>query len=211
MKKRFFYFFITTVLVVLATKKLNAQTKICFREDWKEIPAEIPISQKHVNNSNLILNLYGPARDSIKKSHHENRVKKDPYYLWSGLCTNNWAVTLRYKQKHIDLSAYGKVKWRIKQTGFRKLHVVVKLSNGEWLVSEQSSGMSKRWKEYEFNIKEINWYSLDIDNVTEIVPVKNPDMSSILEIGFTDLMRGGKTKASSRIDWIEVYGELKEN
>jgi len=26
------------------------------------------------------------------------------------------------------------------------------------------------------------------------------------EIGFTDLMAGGGSPASSRVDWIEVYG-----
>jgi len=26
------------------------------------------------------------------------------------------------------------------------------------------------------------------------------------EIGFTDLMSGGKSAACSRVDWIEVYG-----
>jgi DNA polymerase I-like protein with 3'-5' exonuclease and polymerase domains len=28
-----------------------------FREDWKEIPAEIPVSQKHVENDELIVEL----------------------------------------------------------------------------------------------------------------------------------------------------------
>jgi hypothetical protein len=43
--------------------------------------------------------------------------------------------------------------------------------------------------------------------VTEGNPVKNPDLSKIAEIGFTDLMPGGGTPASSRVDWIEVYGK----
>lgn len=33
--------------------------KLFFREDWKEIPAETPVTQKHVNNPELILGCYG--------------------------------------------------------------------------------------------------------------------------------------------------------
>lgn len=51
-----------------------------FREDWKEIPAEIPLSQKHVNNPDLTVQLYGPGQDSLKKSHHD-RPADDPYYV----------------------------------------------------------------------------------------------------------------------------------
>jgi hypothetical protein len=34
----------------------------------------------------------------------------------------------------------------------------------------------------------------------------NPDLSRVVEVGFTDLMRGGQSQACSRLDWIEVDG-----
>jgi hypothetical protein len=71
---------------------------LLFREDWKEIPAEIPLHGGHVSNADLIVGLYGPGKDSIKKSHHET-PPDDPYYIWSGLCTGNWAVTLKQKTR----------------------------------------------------------------------------------------------------------------
>jgi hypothetical protein len=37
--------------------------------------------------------------------------------------------------------------------------------------------------------------------------VDNPDLSSVLEVGFTDLVTGGGSDACSRLDWIEVYGQ----
>ncbi len=37
--------------------------------------------------------------------------------------------------------------------------------------------------------------------------VNNPDLSNVEEIGFTDLMPGGKSSSCSRLDWIEVYGK----
>jgi hypothetical protein len=82
---------------------------LAFREDWKEIPAETPLTQEHVNHPELILGLYGPAKDSIKKSHHD-KPADDPYYIWSGAATGNWAVTLKMENNLLDLSSYGRIR-----------------------------------------------------------------------------------------------------
>jgi hypothetical protein len=177
-----------------------------FREDWKEIPAATPVTQQHVSNKDLILNVYGPGCDSIKKSHHDTPID-DPYYIWSGLCLGNWAVTLKNKGYYADLSDYSKVVWRSKQSGLRELHIILKLADGSWLVSDQWDGVSKDWRIHEFNLADINWNTLDIKSVVEGLPVTNPDLSKVDEIGFTDLMRGGQSNACSRLDWIEVYGK----
>ncbi len=178
-----------------------------FREDWKEIAAEIPLNQKHVNNPSLIVGLYGPGKDSIKKSHHDAPAD-DPYYIWSGLCIGNWAVTLKHKDHLVDLSGFGKIKWRSKQFGFRELHIVLKLADGTWLVSKEGDPASSDWRISEFNLADIHWYAIDMNTITEHKPVLNPDLSKVEEIGFTDLMAGGMSKACSRLDWIEVYGYL---
>lgn len=184
----------------------NYRSPLFFREDWKEIPAATPVTQQHVANKDLLLNLYGPGCDSIKKSHHDTPVD-DPYYIWSGLCLNNWAVTLRNKGYYVDLSSYSKIIWRSKQVGFRELHIILKLADGTWLVSDKAQGSSKDWQVCEFNLADINWSALDIKNVVEGRPVSKPDLSKVDEIGFTDLMRGGQSIACSRLDWIEVYGK----
>ena len=106
---------------------------IFFREDFKESPAEIPITQNHIANSELEISLYGPGADVVKKSHHDTPAD-DPFYVWSGLCEGNWAVTLRHKSKYVDLSQFGKIRWRSKQTGYRQLHIIIKLEDGTWLV-----------------------------------------------------------------------------
>ena len=180
---------------------------LLFREDWKEIPAEIPVTQKHVNNPDLILGLYGPGRDSIKKSHHDTPVD-DPYYIWSGLCQGTWAVTLKHRSRDINLSKYARIRWRTKQIGFRELHILLKLAAGTWLVSKQSDPSSGDWRISEFILDDLEWYSLDLATITEMKPVADPDLSGVVEIGFTDLMQGGKSDSCSRLDWIEVYGYL---
>lgn len=177
-----------------------------FREDWKEIPAEIPLNQRHVDNPHLEVHLHGPGRDSLKKSNHEKPVD-DPYYVWSGLCLDNWMVTLRHRSQNVDLSGFAKIKWRTKQVGLRELRISLKLADGTWLVSDLFSGPSKDWNVSEFNLQDITWHLLDPVRITEIGRAPNPDLTNVEEIGFTDLMAGGQSNACSRLDWIEVYGQ----
>ncbi len=177
-----------------------------FREDWKEIPAATPVTQEHVSNKDLVMSLHGPGCDSIKKSHHD-RPDDDPYYIWSGLCTGNWAVTLKNPALYADLTGYSKIIWRSKQSGLRELRLVLKLADGTWLVSKEGDGMSKDWRIKEFNLADLSWFRLDIENVIEGEQVIGPDLSKVDEIGFTDLMRGGQSIACSRLDWIEVYAK----
>ena len=180
--------------------------KLFFREDWKENPAATGVTQAHVVNPDLILGLYGPGKDSIRKSHHD-KPADDPYYIWSGQCKGNWAVTLKNKNAYADLSGFAKIRWRSEQSGLRNLHVILKLADGSWLISDQFTGPSKDWKISEFNIADMKWYVLDIKTVIEGRQIANPDLTKVDEIGFTDLMTGGNSPASSRLDWIEVDGK----
>jgi hypothetical protein len=176
-----------------------------FREDWKEIAPVAPITQEHVANPQLLLALYGPGKDGVRKSHHDT-PKDDPYYVWTGSCPQNCAITLRDKEAYADLTGLAKIRWRTKQTGFRHLRLIVKLADGSWLVSNYAEGPTADWHESEFTIADIRWRRLDIKTVVEGAWVDKPDLSRVDEIGWTDLMVGGNTPASSRVDWIEVYG-----
>lgn len=205
--KEIFYICSLSAAFLLLYTDCNAQYRpsLFFREDWEEIPPVTPITQEHIANKDLVLGLYGPGADNIRKSNHDRPVD-DPFYVWSGACNGNWAVTLKNSNSYVDLSEYAKIIWRSKQSGFRCLHLILKLADGTWLVSDQCEGPSQDWRIHQFNISDIHWYSLNIETVVEGNPVENPDLSIIDEIGFTDLMRGGRTDASSRLDWIEVYG-----
>lgn len=209
-KKNLIGFYLLCGIFILALTNCTAQSGyrpgLFFREDWKEIPAVHPVTQEHVVNKDLILTLYGPGKDSIRKSHHD-KPEDDPYYIWGGYCKGNWALSLKSKTSYVDLTGYAKIQWRSKQTGFRLLHIIIKLADGTWLVSDLADGPSRDWRISEFNVMDIQWYGLDINNIIETRPVKNPDLSKVDEIGFTDLMTGGGSNACSRLDWIEVYGK----
>jgi hypothetical protein len=206
MKTKVFIFFVLILSTLVTIAQESYRPGLFFREDWKETPPEIPLSQNHVDNPELLVQLYGTGKDSLKKSNHERPVD-DPFYVWSGLCLGNWLVSLKHKEYNVDLTGFAKIRWRSKQAGFRELRIALKLADGSWLVSDLSDGPSKDWRIKEFNIQDIAWYKLDIDRVTEVGPVSNPDLSNVEEIGFTDLMPGGKSASCSRLDWIEVDGK----
>ena len=182
----------------------RSQPPLFFREDWTETPPNLPVTNADLMNKELEVSRWGPGASVIKKSFHDNKPE-DPYYIWSGLCPGTWAVSLRKKDAMVDLRA-GKVRWRAKQAGFRELRIILKTADGKWMVSDQSDGPAEDWRVREFIIADIRWRALDIEKVTEAGWVKEPDLSRVAEIGFTDLMPGGRTPACSRLDWIEVYG-----
>lgn len=177
---------------------------LLFREDWKETPAETPVTQAHVNNQDLVLTVHGPGKAGIKKSHHD-KPADDPFYIWSGTANGNWAVTLRHRSLLADLRGMAKIRWRSKQAGFRQLRIVLGLAGGSWLVSDAATGASADWLESEFNLADLHWRRLTINTMIERDWVQAPDLSRVREIGFTDLMTGGESAACSRLDWIEVY------
>lgn len=194
------------LLLVPIAAALFAQDRpgLLFREDWKETEAATPVTQEHVANPDLVLALYGPGREGVKKSHHD-KPADDPYYIWTGTCTGNCAVTLRHKESAADLTGLAKIRWRAKQAGFRRLHIILKTAAGQWLVSDLNDDASQDWRVREFNIPDIHWRRLDIKNIVEGARVENPDLSRVEEIGFTDLMTGGQSIACSRLDWLEVW------
>ena len=187
-----------------AASSPGTRPSLLFREDWKETPAVTPVTQEHVSNPDLIMTRHGPGEAKIKKSHHDQPAD-DPYYIWSGETDTNWALSLRHSRTAMDLTGSAKIRWRAKQTGFRQLRIILKLANGRWVVSDQFDDDSADWRVREFNLADIRWRVLDIAKVTEGKWEPAPDLSRVDEIGFTDLMVGGRTAASSRLDWIEVY------
>ncbi|MBI2690205.1 MAG: VCBS repeat-containing protein [Acidobacteria bacterium] len=178
---------------------------VFFREDWTAKPPFEQVTQDHVASPDLLQILYGPARDSIKKRHHGS--DHDPYYIFSGACEGHWAVALRRRDALADLTGNAKIRWRARNSGFRRLHVIVKLADGTWLVSDESDGASKDWRVQEFKAADLHWRKLNIDTITEGAEVERPDLSHVDEIGFTDLMKGASSPACSRLDWIEVLAK----
>lgn len=192
------------LLLALTTASASYRPGLLLREDWKETPPETPVTQDHVANPELVLTLHGPGKNGIKKSNHD-KPEDDPFYIWSGMCEGNWMLSLSPKDYLMDLTGHAKIRWRSKQSGFRQLRIVIQLDDESWLVSDQYDDQSRDWRIREFNVRDINWYALNVEDIRETKAIDQPDLSKVRSIGFTDLMAGGKSSACSRLDWIEVY------
>jgi hypothetical protein len=193
-----------TLCLLLTLIQAALRAPLVAREDWRETPAAVPITQAHVAHADLELLVIGPGAGSIKKSHHDQPAD-DPYYVWSGDATGTWAVALRHRAAVLDLSG-GAIRWRSRQSGFRHLHPIVQLEDGQWLVADQADGPSEEWRVHEFAMADLTWRTLNATTIVEGKSVSRPSLARITAVGFTDLMRGGGTPASSRLDWIEIYG-----
>ena len=143
---------LSAIVLLSACALAQDRPPLFFREDWKELPAATPVTQEHVVNPNLLVGLYGPGKDGIKKSHHD-KPADDPFYIWTGTCVGNCAIALKHKSAYVDLTGQSKIVWRSKQAGFRELRIILKLANGAWLVGDQSDGPSEDWRVREFNLR----------------------------------------------------------
>jgi hypothetical protein len=122
-------------------------------------------------------------------------------------------VSLRHRASAVDLTGRARIRWRSEQAGFRQLRIILKLEGGAWLVSDQHDDESADWRVREFDVSDLRWRALEIATLVEGRRTESPDLSRVVEVGVSDLMRGGRSHACSRLDWIEVYGRgvrLKE-
>jgi hypothetical protein len=181
-----------------------ADPNLFFREDWTDTEPALPVTQEHVANPQLVLALHGPGKSVIKKSFHK-WIPNDPHYIWSGVTSARWALSLSKRDSLVDLTA-GKVRWRTKQAGFMHLRIIVETADGQWFVSEAAEGPASDWHVSEFVLADSKWRVLDIESVVEKA-WGTPDLSRVKSVGFTDLSIGGGSDSSTRLDWIEVYGK----
>ena len=82
MRAKFFIGFSSLAFITISS---FANDSLFFREDWKEIPFALPITPEHVANPDLRMEIHGPGKLGIKKSHHAE-IENDPFYVWSGRC-----------------------------------------------------------------------------------------------------------------------------
>lgn len=189
-----------------------ARPPLFFREEWKQSatggehavnPAEA------VSNPNLELKVYGDAKNLLETGAAGDDT--NPIHLWTGTCTTTCAATLRDKNNFVDLTGLARIRWVTKVSGLQKVHPIIKLADGTWLVGDHGDGSTADWIENEFAVADVRWMPLDIEKVVTKggTFVANPDLSKVDEIGFTDLMPGSGHGPGgwSDVGKIEVYGK----
>jgi hypothetical protein len=113
----------------------------------------------------------------------------NPTHAWTGLCERPCALALRDKKSYADLSGLARIQWVTKMSGFHKIHPIVKLADGTWLVGDTADGSVADWLQSDIALSEVRWLKLDIEKIeTKGNWVEHPDLSKVDEIGFADLM-----------------------
>src|SRR5262245_9877794 len=187
-----------------------------FQTEWKQPTTQRLVVSEDLTNPNLEQHQYGPDM-KIQDPKIEHGIvldtKNNPVHIWTGLCLSRCLLTFRDKTNNVDLtSPAARIKWRTWQYGFNQLRPVLKLASGMWLVGDFADGYTSDYHDSEFYIRDIKWRELDIEKIATKdgkTWVINPDLSSVEEIGFTDLMAGTGhgTGGSSHVSMVSVYGK----
>ena len=182
--------------------------------DFAKNPPRGSAARDWIGSSCVILSGYNQDPPPAKVVHGE---PSDPPNLWTGVCPAV-AVTLRDKNRYVDLTGFAKIRWVTRVSGYHVVRPVAKLADGTWLVGDHTdgedrpgagSGASTDFIETEFSLAPVRWLKLDpVRMVTVGTWVEKPDLSRVDEVGFADLMAGSGHGWGGfvNVGRIEVYG-----
>jgi hypothetical protein len=182
-----------------------------FRSEWTVTPHQHPVMQSDLANQKLELKVYGPSGKQIATASQgaPSMTGAAPTHVFTGLCEQTCALALRDNRNFVDLSGLGKIRWITKVSGLHRIHPIIKLADGTWLLGEHEDGQLADFHLSEFTLAESRWIKLDIDRVvTRGNWLDKVDLTRVDEVGFTDLMPGSGHGDGGFMDmgWIEVYG-----
>ncbi len=176
-----------------------------FKEAWKDLSGNIPVTQEYVSNPDLTLHKYGASEEDFGITA-EGGVP----HIWTGLCASTCALTLSNKTSYVDLTGKARIRWYLKTSGFHEVRPVLKLADGTYLIGDHTDAYTFDYHESEFYLAEVHWLKLDMPKVqTKGALLDKVDLSKVEEIGFADLTPGsGHGQGGySDVGWIEVYGK----
>ena len=185
-----------------------------FRSEWTSTPHQHPVMQSDLANQKLELKLYGPSGKQIATASQgaPSMTGEAPPHVFTGLCEQTCAAALRDKENFVDLSGLAKIRWITKVSGLHRIHPIIKLADGTWLLGEHEDSQLFDFHPSEFTLAESRWIKLDIDRVVTLgnwLDKSEVNLTKVDEVGFTDLMPGSGHGDGGFMDigWIEVYGK----
>lgn len=188
------------------------QVPLFYRFDYqpvKGVPVEHPLDQRAIVAPNLEVKLYGPSGKDIQENGVPDSYS-NPLHVWTGLCAQTCAMTIREKNNYVDMRGMAKIRWVTKVSGLHQVHPILKLADGTWILGEHGDGSVFDYHTSDFTLSETRWIKMDMDKVvTRGRWLDKVDLSKVDEIGFTDLMPGSGhgDGGYSDVGWIEVYGK----
>lgn len=179
--------------------------QLVWKETWKQAPGNVPVTQDHVTNPDLRLNIYGQGKEDFGITSEGNVP-----HIWTGLCASTCALTLSHKDTFVDLTGKARIRWYLKTSGFHEVHPVLKLADGTWLIGDHTDSSVTDYLQFEFFLSDVKWLRLDMPAVmTKGSLLDKVDLSKVDQIGFADLTPGSGHGLGgfSDVGWIEVYGK----
>ena len=190
-----------------------------FKEEWRRAPEALgdptterrnPANQYYlagqsaVTNSNLVLTLYGTLARNITVYEHEGR-----FDLWTGLAGSPVAVTLKDRNRYVDLTGLARIRAILRTSSLHTLHPVMRLADGTLLVGSQRISTNAQFLSTEVAFGNQRWFRLDPMTVTTGSEVMTPDLARVDEVGFVDLTPGGGHGSAgwSNISTVELYAK----
>jgi hypothetical protein len=125
---------------------------------------EHPIDQKAVTAPNLEIKIYGSSGKDIQENGVPDNTS-NPTHLWTGLCAQTCALTIREKNNYVDLTGMAKIRWVTKVSGLHQVHPLLKLSDGTWILGEHADGSVFDYHTSDFTLSETRWIKMKIDKV----------------------------------------------
>jgi len=191
---------------------LAPASPLFFRHDWTVTPKQHPVTQADLANQALELRLYGGKQILTASQGAASMAGGAPPHVWTGLCEQPCAAALRDRRNFVDLSGLGKIRWDVKVSGPHRIHPIIKLADGTWLLGDHDDSNQLDFHPSEFTLAESRWIKLDIDKVYtrgNWLDRSAVDLTKVDEVGFTDLMPGSGHGDGGSMDmgWIEVYGK----
>jgi hypothetical protein len=189
---------------------------LVFREEFNERLIEEPLTMASIGNKALRFATYGQGKDQLGKNWHPNAPQQGSF-LFTGSCLQVCGFTLYLPDSYLDLRGLARVVWRTSESGLHQLHLLIKTADGKLLISDQSVSASGDWRVSDLVIGDLKWRELEPKALNDLSPKDNgpwlpqPDLSKVSEIGFVDPTPGSGhhvSAGSSRVAWIEVYGNL---
>ncbi len=154
--------------------------------------ARQPLTQRAITTPNVDLRLYGDGGNIIVATGSGANLPR----TFFGLCKGPCGFTLRDRNSYFDLRGRAHITFVTIVSGFHRVRPIVKLADGTLLIGDQAEGSVADYHQYTISFSECRWLRLDpVRGVTLGTWVQNPDLSTVDEVGYFDVIPGSGAHA----------------
>ncbi len=152
-----------------------------------ENATRLPLTQSAVTTPNVDLQLYGDGKNIVVATGSGEHLPR----LFLGLCRGPCGLTLRDRTSSFDLRGRASIRFTTIVSGFHRVRPLIRLADGTLLIGDQAEGSTADYHQYDVSFGDCRWLRLDpVRGVTLGGTWVVPDLSSVDEVGFFDVIPG---------------------